>query len=340
VARDETSRSARAEKEAQTVSDAPPVRPGPELSARPLLVSRAARLLRSGLVRRRLATAQGHPRLSEPAAGAALRGPSTPPVFVLSAGWRSGSTALQRLIISGGTAFIWGEPYPTSRLLARLERIAVEVGVVDGRPDRVLSGADLIPEISSSWVATTNPPAAAVMGGIRAMLQETYWSPLRDTTFTSWGAKEVVATPDQIHLLAELFPEAHFVCVVRDPAAAYRSFRRFVVSGVTTRPGASTRLGWVTGPVGYGHNWVRMARTFREFRNDPRFQVFRHEDITGDAGFAHRLGGALDMDLSPAVWATRVGDTRKSAPSGLERAELGVLARVCRDEAAQWEYPV
>lgn len=322
------------------MTDVPPARPGPVPSTRPLIVSRAARLLRSALVRRRLATAHGYPRLPELPAEAASHGPSTPPVFVLSAGWRSGSTALQRLIISGGTAFIWGEPYPTSRLLPRLQRIAVEAGVVDGRPDRVLSSADLTPEISSSWVATTNPSAAALLGGIRAMLQETYWSPLRETSFTSWGTKEVVATPDQIHLLAELFPDAHFVCVVRDPAAAYRSFRRFVVSGVTTRPGASTRLGWVTGPVGYGHNWVRMARTFRELRHDPRFLVFRHEDITGDPAFVDRLGRLLDMDLSPAAWATRVGDTRKAAPGPLERAELAVLARLCRDEAAQWEYSV
>jgi hypothetical protein len=304
------------------------------------MFSRAGRVVRSGLVRRRLAAAHGYPRLPQIEPGAGSREPSTPPVFVLSAGWRSGSTALQRLIISGGTAFIWGEPYPTSRLLPRLQRIAAEVEVVDAQPDRVLSGSDLSPEMSSSWVATTNPPATFVMQGIRAMLQETYWGPLRDTGFTSWGSKEVVATPEQIRLLAEVFPDAHFVCVVRDPTAAYRSFRRFVVSGVTTRPGASTRLSWVKGPVGYGENWVRMAGAFRGFEADPRFHLFRHEEITGDPGFADRLGRLLDMRLSPGAWATRLSETPKPPPGPLERAELFVLARACRREAARWGYEI
>jgi hypothetical protein len=261
-------------------------------------------------------------------------------VFVLSAGWRSGSTALQRLVISGGAAFIWGEPYPTSRLLPRLQRIAAEVEVVDGQPDRVLNGADLCREMSTSWVATTNPAASFVMQGIRAMLQETYWAPLRETDFTTWGVKEVVATPEQIRLLADLFPDAHFVCVVRNPTTAYRSFRRFVVSGVTTRPGASTRLTWVKGPGGYAENWVRMARTFRELEDDPRFHVFRHEDIAGDAGFADRLGTLLRMQLSPAAWATRISETRKAPPRLLERAELSVITRACRREAALWGYQI
>jgi hypothetical protein len=269
---------------------------------------------------------------------AGLREPSAPPVFVLSAGWRSGSTALQRLIISGGTSFIWGEPYPTSRLLPRLQRIAAEVGIADGQPNRLVDTAELTPELWSSWVATTNPPANAVMSGIRAMLQETYWGPLRATTFDSWGAKEVVATPEQIQLLVDVFPEAHFVCVVRDPESAYRSFRKFVVSGVSTRPGASTRLTWVKGPVGYAENWVRMARAFREHQDDPRFHVFRHEDITGDPGFASRLGLLLHMTLAPQAWSTRVGDTSKAAPGVLERAELAVLRHACRGEASEWEY--
>jgi len=322
------------------VAEPPRARPEPALSARPLLVSRAARVVRSGQVRRRLSAAHGHPTLPEVEPGSGSREPSSPPVFVLSAGWRSGSTALQRLIISGGTAFIWGEPYPTSRLLPRLQRIAAEVEVVDGQPDRVLSGPDLSPEMSSSWVATTNPPATYVMRGIRAMLQETYWGPLRDTGFTTWGAKEVVATPEQIRLLAEVFPEAHFVCVVRHPTSAYRSFRKFVVSGVTTRPGAATRLSWVKGPVGYAENWARMAGTFRDFGVEDRFHLFRHEDIVGDPGFADRLGTLLNMRLSPEAWATKMSETPKVPPGLMERAELSVLARACRREATRWGYEI
>ncbi|MDO9635465.1 MAG: hypothetical protein Q7I95_00765, partial [Thiobacillus sp.] len=33
------------------------------------------------------------------------------PIFLLSAGWRSGSTLLQRLVMSDKRVLIWGEPY-------------------------------------------------------------------------------------------------------------------------------------------------------------------------------------------------------------------------------------
>jgi hypothetical protein len=97
---------------------------------------------------------------------------------------------------------------------------------------------------------------------------------------------------------------------------------------------------WVKGPVGYGQHWARIAGAFRDFEEDPRFHVFRHEEITGDSGFADRLGTLLDMRLSPRAWATRVSETPKTRPDLLERAELSVLVRACRREAALWGYEI
>ena len=33
------------------------------------------------------------------------------PIFIFASGWRAGSTLLQRLVVSGGDALIWGEPW-------------------------------------------------------------------------------------------------------------------------------------------------------------------------------------------------------------------------------------
>src|ERR1700733_4765534 len=46
--------------------------------------------------------------------------PPTPdePVFVLAAGWRGGSTLLQRMLLKH--CLVWGEPYGSSALLERL----------------------------------------------------------------------------------------------------------------------------------------------------------------------------------------------------------------------------
>ena len=45
---------------------------------------------------------------------------------MISAGWRSGSTAVQRLLVSSGDAMIWGEPLTTSEIYLRLRRLLVE----------------------------------------------------------------------------------------------------------------------------------------------------------------------------------------------------------------------
>jgi hypothetical protein len=42
------------------------------------------------------------------------------PLFVFSAAWRSGSTLLQRLIVSTERHFLWGEPYDLCDLIRRL----------------------------------------------------------------------------------------------------------------------------------------------------------------------------------------------------------------------------
>jgi hypothetical protein len=41
----------------------------------------------------------------------------TQPLFILSAGWRSGSTLLQRMLIGNEQLMIWGEPYHRSNIV-------------------------------------------------------------------------------------------------------------------------------------------------------------------------------------------------------------------------------
>ncbi|GAW95534.1 MULTISPECIES: hypothetical protein [Colwellia] len=42
------------------------------------------------------------------------------PVFILSAGWRSGSTLLQRMIMTSGDRMIWGEPIHRANIIQTL----------------------------------------------------------------------------------------------------------------------------------------------------------------------------------------------------------------------------
>lgn len=264
--------------------------------------------------------------------------PGRPPVFVLSNGWRSGSTAVQRLVISGGQAFVWGEPFPTTRVLARLHRIALEVGVLDEGPDRLLPADEINPGLARSWLATTNPSPEFLFDGIRDLLETTYYRSLPAGAFATWGLKEVVATPRQIDFLRALYPDAPIVCLVRDPLAAYGSFREFVVSSVVADDSPAARLRWVGGPVGFADVWTSRAAKFRTLAAEPNVHVFRYEDIAGSPDFPETLGRALDMKLDPEAWSTRIGAVTHRRLGALGRMETAIVRARTADEAEQWGY--
>lgn len=302
----------------------------------PLQLRRVASLARSVSMRRRLAAAAELPPLPD-TSSVPHRAPSRPPVFVLTAGWRSGSTAVQRLIVSGGEAFVWGEPFQTSRLLARLDRIARESTVADGASPRLIRTEEFKTALALEWLATTNPEVEYLMTGVRDLLQAAYWTPLMATSFATWGVKEVTLTPAQIRFLLALFPDAHFVCIVRNPVDAYDSFRDFVVRGVTPSGRPDSQLTWTRGPASYARVWRGMARTLREAQGQKNVSVFRYEDINGRPEFPDILGQALSMKLDPAAWSARVGGARHRS-SALARAEGAIVHRLTRTESAMWGY--
>jgi hypothetical protein len=302
----------------------------------PLAVRRIAGLTRSQHLRSRLAAATALPSMTWPVSS--VRKPSRPPVFVLSAGWRSGSTAMQRLIVSGGEAFLWGEPYPTSRLIPRLERIAVESVVRDVSADRIVGGDEFDASLSRTWLATSNPEASQLMTGFRSLLETTYWGPLANTTFATWGTKEVALTAGQLEFLMTLFPEASFVCLVRDPVAAYLSFREFIVNGVAPSGRADAGLGTVAGPVGFARIWRQMAAKFRAVEHLENVFVHRYEDIDSARDFPTLLGRQLDMTLDPEAWSLRLGAATWHRGSLFAEAEASIVRRLTRSESERWGY--
>lgn len=257
---------------------------------------------------------------------------------MITAGWRSGSTAVQRLIISGGDAFIWGEPFQTSRMIARLDRIAREATVDDGAPHRLVLTDELDGPLADQWLATTNPELDYLMAGMRELVQTTYWTPLVQSPFSTWGVKEVTMTADQIRFLRALFPDAHFVGIVRNPVEAYASFRSFVVRGISPSGRPDSQPTWTGGPVSYARVWTEMARALRELAGSENTTVYRYEDINGRADFPEVLGRELSMRLDPTAWSTRVGANKTKATSLLARAEAALVRRLTSEESAQWRY--
>ena len=157
-------------------------------------------------------------------------------MFLFAAGWRSGSTLLQRLIISSGQVLMWGEAGGALNALHDVaERYAQMVGSGDAsfRHGVGGSGGDSLKNFREKgeagvheWIACMNMPEDAVYSGLRSFFDQIYSDPAIEMGYPRWGVKEVISGVETARFLRKLYPDAKFVFLVRDPFACLLSLKR------------------------------------------------------------------------------------------------------------------
>lgn len=92
---------------------------------------------------------------------------SESPVFILSAGWRSGSTLMQRLLMSSGEIAVWGEPLDDCAIIPRL---AFSIAAITPKwPDKAYFSDDTsLSTLANNWIANLTPPIS--------YLRSSHWS--------------------------------------------------------------------------------------------------------------------------------------------------------------------
>lgn len=226
------------------------------------------------------------------------------PVFIFAAGWRSGSTLLQRLIMSKNGAFVWGEPFEQEALIVRMGE-AIRALAFGMSPKHKFFSEKCDPAaLSQRWTATIAPDVSRLREAYRALFL-TLFDP-RDYTEVCqrWGVKTVRVSPQYWYLFRWLFPEAKGIFLVRNPYDAYASFRgKAFFHEWPHRP--------VVGPREFARCWADSVSYFPS-QGEKNTMIVRYESMIEEPGVILAIEKFLNLSINRAVLTQKLGSSENN----------------------------
>jgi hypothetical protein len=256
------------------------------------------------------------------------------PVFLFSAGWRSGSTLLQRMVMQNNSKIvIWGEPYNLCNIFDGLANQFRAFTASWPKEIHFLSKIDRS-KLSDQWVANLYPDVDDLLHAHRQFLNALFAQPAYRFGGGNWGMKVVRLNIDHAIYLRRLYPKGKFIFLCRDPFASYASFRKIYDGWFAKWP---DRV--VATPYSYGKHWATLTQGFLDGYESLGGIFIRYEDLD-DERRCDQLGGYLGWEVSRASSLTRIvgglggeaGDRKPRMPA-IERGMLSLAVRTVRKHA-------
>lgn len=234
-----------------------------------------------------------------------LKSPSTAePIFIFAAGWRTGSTFLQRVVMSANDVFIWGEPYHHADVVGSMAR---QVTTFNRRwpSDEFFLDHFEKSEMTRRWIANLYPSMEDFMASHIACLVRLLEAPAKRRGASRWGMKEIVLTVAHARYLKWLFPRARFLFLYRNPFDAWRSYYRW----------RNFYRAWPSQPVftprKFGDMWNDLTAEFVDRHTEVGGLLLRYEELKS-AATKKRLEEYLGLSVADPASLQRLGDAKGS----------------------------
>jgi hypothetical protein len=225
------------------------------------------------------------------------------PVFLLATGWRTGSTLMQRILMTDPRLLLWGEPLGRMALIPRVTEAVCALCQEWPKPDHWIDHHE--GELPTSWVANLFPPLSDLRCGLRQWLNHWLGAPARERGFQRWGLKEVRLAAADAYVLRWLFPGARFVILVRHPCDAYRS-------AIRSFPQLRLWYRWPDRAVdsieAYARHWNRLARSWLDLPEDFGHTVLKYEDV---------VQGEVDFRAMERLLGLKLEESKRQRPRAL-----------------------
>jgi len=247
------------------------------------------------------------------------------PIFLLSTGWRSGSTLLQRVLVTDPNVLLWGEPFGEAAIFYQLSKVLSDLATLPEILPSTEHNDEKFAALSTSWIATLCPQNSQLRRGLQSFLFAWLGQSARERGFARWGFKEVRLGSTEATLLHWLFPKAKFVLLSRNPFDCYRSLAD---SGwhhlYFRRPDIR-----VDSAAGIARHWNRIATGWAELPDSfPVFRI-RYEDLIDRKVNFRELESWLEVKLDEDV-ALSVFVGRTARRKALGMVEQWIIAHEAR----------
>lgn len=243
------------------------------------------------------------------------------PIFVLGATWRSGSTLLQRLLLSSGDVMMWGEPWNRCDLVQRLRESLRPIDAswpVKGNVVDELTSAD---PLHTLMVPDLYPERPDLLAAHRAMFDRLYADPARQRGYRRWGMKETRLGAEDARYLHALYPNARMVLLYRDPFASWSSYVALRAQGFARWPHEP-----IVSPHDFGTMWRERVRGFLDYPVELPHVKVSYESLIDDPAVLDELASFCHVEPDRSTLEQRVGRSHgtRSPESSMRRVEKAV----------------